>query len=136
LTSPEHDPLTASKFSDIISEESSYEVSTMPVDQTLIFKLLQAFKLQQYAKKMQEFGFGMEIYKLAIMNETEKLKLIDDLKPLPGHQYKFEDMFTFIETIYPRESAARELKRSSNNAISSPENEHRFIAISGSNPKR
>ena len=69
LSSPEIDPLTASKFSDIISEESSYEVSTMPVDQTLIFKLLQAFKLQQYAKKMQEFGFGMEIYKLAITSK-------------------------------------------------------------------
>ena len=70
------------------------------------------------------------------MNDREKLKLIDDLKLLPGHQYKFEDMFTFLETIYPRESAARELKRSSNNPMSSPENEQRFIAISGSNPKR
>lgn len=125
---------------DVMSEENSYEISTTPVDQTLVFKLLKAFKLQQYAKKMQEFGFGIEIYKLAIMNDREKLKLIDDLKLLPGHQSRFEDMFVFLETIksqYLSNQPGMRFKQSMENLTQyNVSNENLFIATSGPLPKR
>ena len=127
---------------DILSEEKSYEITSTPVDQTLAFKLLKAFKLQQYGKKMQEFGFGIEIYKLAIMNDREKAKLIDDLKLLPGHQSRFEDMFKFLETIksqYLRSDPSRNSQIYSENIRSSYSNiddEQLFIATSNPIPKR
>jgi hypothetical protein len=136
MASPQTDPSVSAKMSDLISEDSSYEANEIPVDQTLIFKLLQAFKLQQYAKKMQEFGFGMEIYKLAILNEKEKEKLIDDLRPLPGHQFRFDDMFTFLEAVYPRESAARELKRPGHATQYNKDGENRFLASSNQHPHK
>jgi len=111
LVSPHTDPSVSSKISDLMADEVNLEIDEIPFDQTLIFKLLQAFKLQQYSKKMQEFGFGMEVYKLSILTEKEREKLICDLRPLPGHQFRFDDMFTFIEAVYPRENAIKELRK-------------------------
>lgn len=139
IVSPHTDPSMSPKFSDLMSDELSYELDEIPIDQTLIFKLLQAFKLQQYAKKMLEFGFGMEVYKLAILTEKEKDKLINDLRPLPGHQFRFDDMFKFIDAVYPRENAVKELRKSSNSTYYGAE--QKFMAVSNQNnlktkPKR
>jgi hypothetical protein len=121
-------------MSDLMSDELSYELDEIPIDQTLIFKLLQAFKLQQYAKKMLEFGFGMEVYKLAILTEKEKDKLINDLRPLPGHQFRFDDMFKFIDTVYPRENAVKELRKSGNSTYYGVE--QKFMAVSNQNNQK
>lgn len=130
MISPGTDPSMNSKISDLISEEISLEMDEIPIDQTLVFKLLQSFKLQQYAKKMQEYGFGMEVYKLSILTEKEREKLIENLRPLPGHSFRFDDMFTFLEAIYPRESAAKELKRPGNYTHYNVDPDHKFLAAS------
>ncbi len=129
FVSPVSEP-ASTKVSDILSEEISVEYEEIPLDQTLIFKLLQAFKLQQYAKKLREFGFGMEIYKLAILSEKERDKLIENLRPLPGHGFKFEDMFTFLEAVYPRDSARRELRKPGNMTHYSKFRDNRVLASS------
>ena len=130
LVSPVSDPSASSKLSDMMNEEISMEEEEIPLDQTLIFKLLQAFKLQQYAKKMKEFGFGMEIYKLAIISDKERDKLLENLRPLPGHSFRFEDMFTFLDAVYPRENARRELKRPGHATQYNMGNENKFLAAS------
>lgn len=130
LISPVSDPSASWKMSDLVSEDISLEFDEVPLDQTLIFKLLQGFKLQQYAKKMNEFGFGMEIYKLAILSEKEKDKLIEDLRPLPGHSFKFQDMFTFLNTVYPRENARRDMKKAGTATQYNRGEDNRFLASS------
>jgi hypothetical protein len=130
MVSPGTDPSMSSKIGDLISEEVSLEMDEIPVDQTLVFKLLQSFKLQQYAKKMMEYGFGMEVYKLAILTGKEREKLIENLRPLPGHTFRFDDMFTFLEAIYPRENAARELARPNHLTYHNNDPENKFLAAS------
>lgn len=45
------------------SQHSSSKRHELP-----IFQLLKAFKLQQYAQKLAEIGYGQDIYKLALLN--------------------------------------------------------------------
>jgi len=42
-----------------------------------VFQLLKAFKLQQYAKKLIEQGFGQDIYKLALLSDDKRDDLVD-----------------------------------------------------------
>ena len=46
-------------------------------------------------------GITDEVYKLALLNQREKKELLGGLKLLPGHSFKFEDLFEFIAQVYP-----------------------------------
>ena len=48
----------------------------MAPEETPIFKLLKAFKLQQYARKMIDRGFGHEVSKLALLQFTQRQELV------------------------------------------------------------
>ena len=56
-----------------------------------------------------ERGVIDEVYKLALLNMRERKELLEGIKLLPGHQKRFEDMFTFLSDIYPREDARSEI---------------------------
>lgn len=68
-----------------------------------IFRLLQAFKLQQYAKALTELGYGFEIYKLGILGETSKFSVINKLNLMPGHRARFIDFFDIISKVTTQE---------------------------------
>jgi len=67
-----------------------------------IFQLLKAFKLQQYAIKLTELGYGEDIYKLALLQAKQRTDLIDNLKVLPGHNAKLMSLFDVIDELYPK----------------------------------
>jgi len=60
-----------------ISDEIMMEARELKIQDLPIFQLLKAFKLQQYAIKMTEKGYGEEIYKLALLNEVQRDDLVD-----------------------------------------------------------
>lgn len=68
-----------------------------------IFKLMKAFKLQQYAKKLADKGYGIDIYKLALLKPKEQDDLISSLNVLPGHRAKLNGFFAALEELYPRD---------------------------------
>ena len=76
-------PSTSSSLGSSVMELNSQ--LSKPPSQTLIFKLLKAFNLQQYAKSFIDHGIADEIYKLTIMNKRQLTDLISSLKLLPGH---------------------------------------------------
>ena len=42
-----------------------------------IYQLLKVFKLQQYALKINELGYGHDIYKLALFDSQQRDDFID-----------------------------------------------------------
>mmetsp|Transcript_9405 Transcript_9405/g.8907 ORF Transcript_9405/g.8907 Transcript_9405/m.8907 type:complete len:154 (+) Transcript_9405:250-711(+) len=75
-----------------------------------IFRLLKAFKLQQYAMRMAEMGFGEDIYKLALLSHRQKEELIEKMYLLPGHKSKLQEFFKVIEHLYPRTAIAKTIE--------------------------
>ena len=76
-----------------------------------IFKLLQAFKLQQYAKKFADIGYGYEVYKIALLLPRERHDLLSKLNLMPGHRARFLSLFEIIDQIYPRDEKFKMLKK-------------------------
>lgn len=74
------------------------KVNTLP-----IFKLLQVFKLQQYAKRFVDLGYGYEVYKIALLHPREMHELLSKLNLMPGHRARFLSMFEIIEQTFPRD---------------------------------
>lgn len=72
-----------------------------------IFKLLQAFKLQQYAKTFVDLGYGHEVYKVAILLPRQRHELLNKLNLMPGHRARFLSLFEIIDQIYPKEEKFR-----------------------------
>lgn len=68
-----------------------------------IFKLLQAFRLQQYSKTFSDLGYGYEVYKVALMLPRQRHDLLNKLNLMPGHRARFISLFEIIDQIYPRE---------------------------------
>jgi len=75
-----------------------------------IYKLLRAFNLQQYTRKLTDSGYGEEVYKLAVLNGLQRDELITQLKPMPGHKAKLSAFFTVIDEIYPRQKVIEQIK--------------------------
>ena len=67
-----------------------------------IYQLLKAFKLQQYTLKMNDLGYGHDVYKLALLSAAQREDFIDQLKVVPGHKAKIAGFFSVIDEIYPR----------------------------------
>lgn len=75
-----------------------------------IFKLLQAFKLQQYAKVFADLGFGFEVYKIALLLPRQRHDLLNKLNLMPGHRARFLSLFEIIDQIYPKEEKFKMLQ--------------------------
>lgn len=56
------------------------------------YKLLRTSGLQQYTRGFIQRGYGINLGKLALINEEEKIKLYEDLKILPGHTVKLDNI--------------------------------------------
>lgn len=52
--------------------------------------------LQQYTKGFIERGYGINLGKLALLSETDKKKLSEDLKILPGHTVKLDKLINTL----------------------------------------
>lgn len=74
----------------------------MEIHSKPIFKLFKGFKLQQYAIKMTELGYGDDIYKLAMLSHRQREDIIDKLFVLPGHRSKFIEFFKVVDQLYPK----------------------------------
>lgn len=59
---------------------------------------------------MTEFGYGEDIYKLALLSNRQKDELIEKLHALPGHKSKFLEFFKVIEHLYPRNAIQKTLE--------------------------
>lgn len=62
-----------------------------------IFKLLKSFKLQQYAIRLTELGYGEDIYKLAMLSHRQREDIVEKLFALPGHKSKLFELFKVID---------------------------------------
>lgn len=80
-------------------------MNTLPV-----FKLLQAFKLQQYAKALAEMNYGYEIYKLSLLSDNQKFNILNKLNLMPGHRARFTTFFESVAKICPQEERSKSLK--------------------------
>lgn len=74
----------------------------MQLTEIPIYQLLKAFKLQQYTLKINDLGYGTDVYKLALLNPKQREDFIGQLKAMPGHQAKIQGFFSVIDEIYPR----------------------------------
>jgi len=52
------------------NEPIKRETKTQNVTDVPIYQLLKAFKLQQYTLKMQDLGYGHDVYKLALLSSA------------------------------------------------------------------
>ena len=64
-----------------------------------IFKLLQAFKLQQYTKTFVDLGYGEDVYKLTMMSQRKKQELFGQIDFLPGHKQRLIDLFRRVDNV-------------------------------------
>ena len=64
-----------------------------------IYKLLRAFNLQQYTRKLSDSGYSEEVFKLAVLSQNQREDLIARLKPMPGHKSKLTAFFTVIDEV-------------------------------------
>lgn len=51
---------------------------------------------------MTEFGYGDEIYKLAMLSHRQREELVERLFVLPGHKSKLDEFFKIIDQLYPK----------------------------------
>lgn len=52
--------------------------------------------LQQYTKGFIERGYGINLGKLGLLTESDKKKLYEDLKILPGHTVKLDKLIATL----------------------------------------
>lgn len=64
-----------------------------------IFKLLQAFKLQQYTKTFVDLGYGEDVYMLTMMSQRKKQELFGQIDFLPGHKQRLIDLFRRVDNV-------------------------------------
>ncbi|CAI2363742.1 unnamed protein product [Moneuplotes crassus] len=95
---------------------STNKVQTLP-----IFKLLQVFKLQQYAKTFADLGHGFEVYKIALLLPKQRHELLRKLNLMPGHRARFLSLFEIVDQIYPKEEKFRMLQNSKKVTKSRPD---------------
>lgn len=94
------------------AHKSSFQLSGAidKINNLPIFKLLQAFKLQQYAKTFTDLGYGFEVYKVALLLPKQRHGLLNKLNLMPGHRARFISLFEIIDQIYPKEEKFKMLK--------------------------
>ena len=77
---------------------------------SMIIKLLRGFKLNQYATKMADQGYGQDIFKLAVLSHREKEDLMNSLQLLPGHKERMQTMFKTIDQLNPQQQIIKTLQ--------------------------
>ena len=75
-----------------------------------IYKLLKAFKLNQYAHKMDDMGYGHDVYKLALLSAKQRDDFVEMLKVMPGHKAKIAGFFAVIDEMFPRDMVAEQIQ--------------------------
>ena len=85
-----------------ISDFSNMRKETIQVTDIPIYHLLKAFKLQQYSLKMNDLGYGHDMYKLALLTQQQREDFVDQLKVMPGHRAKIAGFFSVIDELFPR----------------------------------
>jgi len=105
------------------SHQNAYPLkgNTARANSLPIFKLLQAFKLQQYAKIFADLGYGFEVYKVALLLPRQRHDLLNKLNLLPGHRARFLSLFEIIDQIYPREEKFKMLRDAKKSSRIKPE---------------
>ena len=53
-----------------------------------IYQLLKAFKLNQYARRLDEMGYGHNIEKLSRLKVSKRNQIISEMNVMPGHKAK------------------------------------------------
>ena len=99
--------------------------SVAKVNNLPIFKLLQAFKLQQYAKTFVDLGYSFEVYKIALLLPRQRHELLTKLNLMPGHRARFLSLFEIIDQIYPKEQKfqmMQQLKKASKSRSNTAQN--------------
>lgn len=81
--------------SEIHSSDQTFTIEDW-LPETPIFKFLQTFKLQQYAKQFREFGFTNDVCKLGMLMPWERHELLNKLHLMPGHWAWFVSLFEII----------------------------------------
>ena len=84
--------------------------STTKLTELPIYKLLKVFKLQQYSKKMDDMGYGHDVYKLALLTPAQRDDFVELLKVMPGHKAKIAGFFAVIDDIYPRNKVMEQIQ--------------------------
>ncbi|CAG9321372.1 unnamed protein product [Blepharisma stoltei] len=90
--------------------------------ETSLFPLLKQHSLQQYYRKLQELGYEDNLADLLNLTDRELQDLLIQIKTLPGHQSKFREMLSTLESIYSQESTRAA-------SISAPMTTYRLISL-------
>lgn len=60
------------------------------------YKLLRTVNLQQYTKGFIVRGYGINLGKLALLSEKSRRDLYEDLKVMPGHAVKLDNIIDSV----------------------------------------
>jgi hypothetical protein len=61
-----------------LASKGSKKRTTAPqITELPLYPLLKAFKLQQYTLKMDDLGYGQDVYKLALLNKAQRDEFVD-----------------------------------------------------------
>ena len=53
-------------------------------------------------QKLEEWGYGDDIYKLSMISKNKQLEIVEQLEPMPGHRVKLLELFSKIENVIPK----------------------------------
>ncbi|EGR28093.1 n-terminal domain protein [Ichthyophthirius multifiliis] len=84
-----------------ISINDYYYNEKQNILQIPLYKLLKMFNLQQYAKELITRGFGYDLTKFRNLTQNQIETLFTDIKVLPGHNTKLNNLLIYINEITP-----------------------------------
>ena len=76
---------------------------------SMVSKLLRGFKLNQYAGKLSDCGYGQDIFKLSFLSHREREDLMSTLHLLPGHKERMTNLFKIVEQLNPKPTIRKTL---------------------------
>ena len=91
------------------NKRGAYGRNTPQLTELPLYQLLKAFKLQQYTLKMHDLGYGVDVYKLALLTPAQRDNFVEQLKVMPGHRAKIAGFFSVIDEIYPRQKVLEQI---------------------------
>ena len=53
-------------------------------------------------QKLEEWGYGDDIYKLSMISKNKQFEIVEQLEPMPGHRVKLLELFSKIENVIPK----------------------------------
>ena len=58
---------------------------------------------------MHDLGYAHDVYKLALLNSSQREDFINNLKVMPGHKAKIAGFFSVIDDMYPRQKVLEQI---------------------------